>query len=285
MDVTRLTSAIPKLKTPLQLTGFLVVVAAVIMRNNVAAANVQVQISLGAIGVLLVIFGQLFHFIGTAIPKHQRARLLVTMFVLFCVFIIGLIAATSYFFIKANPSAIVLMDSSARIYGEGVGGPKLNSAILSVLLADVAATDTEATYPGWVADRCEQVRRKDPALVVLHQSAFCKETEANANCHDAERELFDFFRCMSDTQTKFLIYTRYAHGPAVLAAAEQNVPKMKGRLLPFPLTRPTPSGAFTTYDFDDDAIRRELKQQVRAILASSGDPRASTRLLGGSRDK
>jgi hypothetical protein len=271
MDFAKLATIIPRLRTPIQLTGWLAVVAAGVMTQTVQAANVQAQISLGALGILLLVFGQLFHFINTSIPKKERGTLLLRMFVVFCIFIIGLIAATSYFFIRPSPAEVVLMDSAARIYGTGEEGSRLNSVALSQILDDVAQVDPEPTYAGWVLNRCEHVRRRNPPLVIIHQSAFCEARQDDANCHESERELLDFFRCMQDTRAKFIVYTRYAHGQVVLAAAEEQVPALAARLFLFPMTRPNADGGYTTYDFSDATIGRELQQLVRVILKSAAN--------------
>ena len=109
-------------------------------------------------------------------------------------------------------------------------------------------------------------------LVVIHQSAFCREEETTADCHESESELIDFFRCMRDTRTRFLVYTRYVFGAAVLVQAENEVPEMKGRLFPFSMTRRSSETKYTTFDFSESLIRRDLKQRVRELLQKGSFP-------------
>lgn len=268
----KLAAFLPRLRTPLQLTGLIVIVAAVVMTQSAEAANIHANISLGAIGVLLLVFGQLFHFLGASIPAGQRGTVLVIMFVIFCLFVISLIGATSYFYIKKASPNIVLLDSTApaRVYSPMYKTQgRLNGAILTEILKDLPVTIVhDPTHPNWVVNRCEQIRKLDPALVIVHQSAFCSPEVTTADCHESEAELVDFFRCMADTRTKFMVYTRYAFGGAVIARAEEAVPQVKGRLIAFPMTRKTADERYLTHDFADPSIQRDLKQRVRGLLSA-----------------
>lgn len=263
----RLVETLPRLKTPLQLSGLVVIVAAIVMTQAVQAENTLAHISLGAIGVLLIVFGQLFPFMSTSIPKGRREHLLIRMFAVFCVFILALIALTGYFFAQ-TPTRIVLMDSFARVYPNDESGQfRLTGSTLSSILNDLPVViDQEPTYSDWVTDRCEQIRKENPELVIIHQSAFCPESETTANCHESESELHDFFACMKDTNSRFLMYTRYAYGSTVIAGVISQMPEMSGRITAFPMIRKGTTGAYQIHDFTEPAIQRELKQVVRDIL-------------------
>ena len=160
------------------------------------------------------------------------------------------------------------MDSIERAYpNSSHDGFRLTGSTLSLILNDLpVVVDHEVTYSNWVIERCEQIRKQNPALVIIHQSAFCPEEETTANCHDYEPELYDFFECMSGTDSQFLMYTRYAFGNSVIAGITSRNPELNGRIAAFPMTRERSPGTWEPHSFVEPAIQRELKQTVREVL-------------------
>jgi hypothetical protein len=93
---------LPKLKAPLQIIGFIVLVGGFVAYRAVAVQYVPGVIAAGCIGILLIIFGQLFKLIES-VPKLQHPAFLTIFFLVFCTLIVILfsIAVTSY---MRNPS-------------------------------------------------------------------------------------------------------------------------------------------------------------------------------------
>lgn len=98
-----LAEALPKLKTKLQLSGFIVLIAAVVATRSIAPTALNAQISAGAIGILFIVFGQVFSSLRD-IPETDRSRLILFMFSVFCLFVLALVITTSIFIAKAGPT-------------------------------------------------------------------------------------------------------------------------------------------------------------------------------------
>ena len=91
--LSRLVKTLPSLRTPIQLTGLIVLVSAVVVMRIVAPEQVTAHVTAGGIGILFIIFGQLFHFLHL-IPESQRAVYVLAMFFGFLVFIVVLVVLT-----------------------------------------------------------------------------------------------------------------------------------------------------------------------------------------------
>src|SRR5437868_7782376 len=85
-----LIKALPAIRTKFQLTGLIVGVAAFVAVKFAAPDAIVAQISAGAIGVLFLVFGQIFQSIPS-FPEHQRVTLVITLFITFVVFILVLV--------------------------------------------------------------------------------------------------------------------------------------------------------------------------------------------------
>lgn len=92
---TDLVQTLPAIKTKFQLTGLIVGVAAFVAVRFAAPDAVVAQISAGAIGVLFLVFGQVFQ----AIPhfrQSDRFKLVITLFITFVLFILFLVGMILY---------------------------------------------------------------------------------------------------------------------------------------------------------------------------------------------
>lgn len=96
-----LIKALPRLRNQFGLVGFIVAIGAFVAVRTIAPGSIHAQISAGSIGVCFIIFGQVFYFLKD-IPEDDRAKLIIRMFIIFCVFTLSLIAATAYFIIKRD---------------------------------------------------------------------------------------------------------------------------------------------------------------------------------------
>jgi hypothetical protein len=92
---TDLIQALPTIKTKFQLTGLLVGVAAFVAVRFAAPDAVVAQICAGSIGVLFLIFGQLFQAIPN-FPAPDRVKLVITLFIAFLLFILCLVGIILY---------------------------------------------------------------------------------------------------------------------------------------------------------------------------------------------
>src|ERR1017187_6325715 len=96
MNITALANALPRLKTRIQLAGFVVVAAVLVATMRAQSPEyLQTEITGGAIGVLFIVFGQVFASLAD-FPEQHRARLIVTLFVLFICFVLALMSLMIY---------------------------------------------------------------------------------------------------------------------------------------------------------------------------------------------
>lgn len=87
---------IPKIKNKIQLIGLIVVVVGYVTTKIVAPEMVIAQISAGSIGVLILVFAQLFEYIDK-FPKKDRVHFVQTLFIVFACFTLLLLFITGYF--------------------------------------------------------------------------------------------------------------------------------------------------------------------------------------------
>jgi hypothetical protein len=91
-----LIATMPKLRTAIQLTGFIVLVAGFLAYRSVPQEHVPGVIAAGGIGILLLIFGQFFRLVDRR-QSLQDSRLITTMFLIFSFFVLGLFLISVYF--------------------------------------------------------------------------------------------------------------------------------------------------------------------------------------------
>jgi len=87
--------ALPGIKNKFQLTGLIVGIAAFVAVRVAAPDAIVAQVSAGAIGILFLIFGQIFQAIPH-FPENDRVRLVITLFVAFLLFILSLVGIVLY---------------------------------------------------------------------------------------------------------------------------------------------------------------------------------------------
>lgn len=105
MDILeRIVQVLPRLKTKLQLTCLIALIGGIIATRSLRPSAVLAQISAGAIGVLFLIFGQVFGGLGQVRPQ-ERAQLISRLFVIFVVFILALVLLTGIFLARGGNSA------------------------------------------------------------------------------------------------------------------------------------------------------------------------------------
>ena len=90
-----LTATVPKLRTPLQLSGLVIVAAVFALPELLTQVSPATQICAGAIGVCMIVFGQVFAYLNQ-IPEDRRDRLILFLFTIFCILMLCLIAATAF---------------------------------------------------------------------------------------------------------------------------------------------------------------------------------------------
>lgn len=85
---------LPRLRTKIGLVGLIVTVGAFVATRSVAPGSTGAQLSAGAIGVTVIIFGQIFYFLAL-IPERDRAKFVLAMFALFCALLVTLVVLTA----------------------------------------------------------------------------------------------------------------------------------------------------------------------------------------------
>lgn len=106
----RLATVLPKLRTKLQLTGMAVMIVGSLLAHFAQPGNTAAMLTGGAIGVSIIIFAQLFHFL-TVFPENSRASTFLASFAMFCVLVLALIVATVV--LLGRPSMAVTLEPQA----------------------------------------------------------------------------------------------------------------------------------------------------------------------------
>ena len=88
-----LARTLPSIRTTLALSGFVVATAAVLIVRLVSPGNTTAMLTAGSIGISLVVFGQVFHFLRD-FPRNQRALVFIATFLIFVVLIISMTIIT-----------------------------------------------------------------------------------------------------------------------------------------------------------------------------------------------
>lgn len=224
-----------------------------------------------ALGTLLILFRDVVRKnIFSNLTREQSYKLLRLIIVLvWSVAIIG-IAAWLIAPAIAQPNhtakkVVILMDSplEAVVYDtENKNTGRTNADEIYNSLKDIKniTIDKETTNLQW--NREEEVRSKNPDLIILHLSAFHSETQA----HAGDRKLISFFEYVANTKSLFLVYTRSPFleddtgQQAWISQLERRIHSLKGRIQFFNFVPGKPK------KFRDSDVQRELKIQVRNML-------------------
>lgn len=88
-----LAETLPRLKTKLQLSGLVVAVVLAFLTNFAKPGDSTAVLTAGGVGVSIIIFAQIFHYLGN-FPPNDRAKLFLLSFLMFTIFILALLAMT-----------------------------------------------------------------------------------------------------------------------------------------------------------------------------------------------
>lgn len=161
---------------------------------------------------------------------------------------------------------VVTMDSPLLVYDEENNGTgRTNTDEIDDILKDIKQVSLAQVGTNRVWNRDEEVRSKNPDLVILHMSAFAGETLSHEDPAALTR-LVSFFRYMKDTKAKFLVYSRspsYNYQEVQMdfvAQVERQIPELKNRIQFFNFVPGKPKR------FRDLDAQVELKNQVRSLL-------------------
>jgi NADH:ubiquinone oxidoreductase subunit 6 (subunit J) len=102
MFLSRLATVLPRVRNKLAVAGVLISVAGFVATRSVDPDAVHAQVSAGAIGVLFLIFGQVFHHLAS-FPEGDRLRLITRLFGLFVILVLALLVITGLFLQSRSP--------------------------------------------------------------------------------------------------------------------------------------------------------------------------------------
>jgi tetratricopeptide (TPR) repeat protein len=104
---------LPKIKTRIQLSGLIVTLVVVFLIRAFAPENTPAQICGGMIGICIIIFTLVFNFLSE-FPEGDRARVVLTLFIVFSVTIVTLVALTGYFLLMDSSRAYSALYDTAK---------------------------------------------------------------------------------------------------------------------------------------------------------------------------
>lgn len=96
-----LAELLPRFRSRLAITGVIITVAGVVATRVAQPEAIQAQIAAGALGVVFLVFAQMFHSLRD-FPATERASLVLRLFYVFAALILGLIFATGYFLVHSR---------------------------------------------------------------------------------------------------------------------------------------------------------------------------------------
>ena len=148
-----------------------------------------------------------------------------------------------------SPLPDVVYDKSAAAKGQ------TNATVIADILKDLPVdVIKESTDLEW--HRETDIKRMNPALIIIHASAFYSQTNGSDNAG----KLLSFLEYMKAADSRFLIYTRVSVA-ALESATLQRIPGAQERFRFWQV----PGGSNAS--FNDPATRRKLTQIVHEVLA------------------
>jgi hypothetical protein len=116
--LTKFVHDIRKRRLSVSLIGVVVLIGAVVSTYRIDPENLQAQLASGAIGIIVIIFGQLFYFLEK-IREKDRAKVLLGMFIICAVLILALTAFT----VRSLRDATIALDKPKVIDLRTMLGP------------------------------------------------------------------------------------------------------------------------------------------------------------------
>ena len=107
-----LVGVLPTLRNKLQITGLTVIVVGGLLIHFAQPGNTAAILTGGGIGVSMIIFAQLFHFLRD-FPENARATTFLISFALFCFLNLALLILT--IFLLSGPSMTVTLEPDASL--------------------------------------------------------------------------------------------------------------------------------------------------------------------------
>jgi hypothetical protein len=149
--VTGLAAALPRLSTRIQLSGFALTVGAGIVWAGLGTNHDMVIIPIALIGVLLLVFGQLFQYL-LDVKEEQRASLILKMFGMFC----GL--------------ATVLVVVSGAFLWQELKLPKTNPADANVVRLKGLGEQVHALYEKWKQTKAANSKKEWDGIQIAERA-------------------------------------------------------------------------------------------------------------------
>jgi heme/copper-type cytochrome/quinol oxidase subunit 4 len=154
-----LLSTIPKIKTGLQLSAFLVTAAILLVMKDSQPNAILVKICLGGIALVIIVFAQIFTYIKD-FPETSRGRTVIVLFSTACTFIL-ILACIAVYNLNGAPTVKPTADE-----------PKINKPKAALFCNIQVARDQDRRKPFTFIQDGDTVSRRDAyRLVVLPQGA------------------------------------------------------------------------------------------------------------------
>jgi hypothetical protein len=162
-------------------------------------------------------------------------------------------------------TVVVVMDNPLIPYdAENQSSGRSNTDEIKDGLKGISRLKVLEVETNWEWKGEQRIKSKRPDLIIIHLSAFTGSRGTGDD--EASYRLLRFFQYMSDTNAKFLIYTRApffketADQQPWIKQMERRVPALKDRI------------RFFQFDedkgFRDPLVRRRLKEEVRNMLGT-----------------
>jgi hypothetical protein len=141
---TRIATILPRLRNRFAATGVVVTIAGFVATRIVAPEYVHAQITAGTVGVLFLVFGQVFHHLRS-FPEKDRIKLITRLFLVFVLLVLTLIGLTGYFLqSKEAVRAVVNTNYLIALVGKEQFTEQLPRPLVSSGFGDVIISDASA---------------------------------------------------------------------------------------------------------------------------------------------
>jgi ankyrin repeat protein len=169
----KLVEILPRIRTKVQLTGLAIAIVGFLLIRVASPTALGSQIALGSIGILLIVFAQVFHFLPD-FPQSSRLILILALFFGFLIFAGVMLWMTFYFLgdAKKNLAIVALHDKAIELSTSSFldrvkrGNPRTVELFLS------AGYSPDLVIPGEESPLALAARQSDPdvlnALLAAH---------------------------------------------------------------------------------------------------------------------
>jgi tetratricopeptide (TPR) repeat protein len=161
-----LTRLLPQIKTRVQLSAFLITAVVILLIRIAAPGNVPAQISVGMIGICIIVFTLVFNFLHLFEAK-DRPKVILTLFIVFSALVVLLVLITGYLLMRE-------WENSAR-------NNKREAALSAIVRSTLANLESREGILRKELDSLNERKRKGASAFTFDEWKSISDEEANVS--------------------------------------------------------------------------------------------------------